>query len=132
MKFAISFLLIASLSFVSQQFMPWWSLVIVAFVISWLMGMRSWQSFLSGFLAIFITWGAYAIFLHQGNAGILTDRMANLLPFAGSSILLILGSAVFGGFMGGLGAATGSLGRDWLAPVSKPRNRGRNRKRMRR
>ncbi len=125
MKFLISTILIAALSFLSQQFLPWWSLVIIAFIIGWLMGLKGWASFLSGFLAIFLLWGIYAFVLNQGNEGILATRMANLLPLSGNPILLILVTAAIGGLVGGLGAATGSLGRQWASPTSSKKRKRR-------
>jgi len=128
MKFLISTILIAALSFLSQQFLPWWSLVIVAFIVGWLMGLKGWVSFFSGFLAIFLLWGIYAFVLNQGNEGILATRMANLFPLSGNPLLLMLVTAAIGGLTGGLGAATGSLGRQWASPAAKSKKRRRRRR----
>ena len=72
--------------------------------------LNGWQSFIYGFIGAALIWGIYATILNSGNGGILASRVGNL--FGGmNGITLILVTAIVSGIMGGLGAMTGSLGR---------------------
>ena len=74
-------------------------------------------AFWAGFLAIFILWGVVAYLFDQGNEGILSAKIAQILPIGevmgeGSNygLAMILLSAIIGGLSGGLSMMTGN----WL------------------
>ncbi|MGB8192543.1 MAG: hypothetical protein WCF67_11525, partial [Chitinophagaceae bacterium] len=79
MKFLISILLIALLSFTIGLYLPWWSLALVAFVVAALIHQRAGKAFLSGFLALFLLWGILAFIIDQQNQHILSQKVAQLL-----------------------------------------------------
>ncbi len=108
MKFIIAVLLIAVLSFIAGLYLPWWSLAIVSLFVILLIPMRSGKAFLSGFLGIFILWALLAVWVDIKNEGILSKKIASLFPLGGSSVLLILITALVGAIVGGFGALTGS------------------------
>ena len=66
-KFLVSILLIALLSFICGLFLPWWTIALAAFVVSALIPLTPLQSFFAGFLAIFFLWGGLAFGIDQMN-----------------------------------------------------------------
>ena len=108
MKFIISVVLIALLSFAAGLYLPWWSLAIAAFAVALLIPLKPWLSWLSGFLGVFLLWGILAIWIDMKNQHILSQKMAQLLPVGGSMFLLILLTAFVGGLVAGCAALTGS------------------------
>ena len=118
MKFVITILLIALLSFCSGLFLPWWGFAMVTFAVSALLPQRPILAFLSGFLALFLLWGGLAWFLDAANNGILSGKIARILPLGGSSVLLILVTALIGAIAGGGAALSGSyLNRKPVTPT---------------
>jgi hypothetical protein len=116
MKFVVTILLIALLSFCSGLFLPWWGFALVAFAVSALLPQRPLVAFFSGFLALFLLWGGLAWFLDAANNSILSAKIARILPLGGSSYLLIGVTALVGALVGGGAALTGSyLNRKRLA-----------------
>lgn len=108
MKFLVSILLIALLSFAVGLYLPWWSLALVAFLVAALIHQKAGRAFLSGFLALFLLWGVIAFIIDQRNQHILSTKVATLLPLAGSYVLLILITAIIGGLVAGFAAMAGS------------------------
>ena len=58
MKFFVSLLLTALLSFAAGLYLPWWSIAIAAFIVAALIPQSAVKSFLTGFTALFLLWGA--------------------------------------------------------------------------
>jgi hypothetical protein len=108
MKFIVATLLTILLSFLGGVYLPWWSVAIAGFVIAVLVRQRSWYSFFSGFLGVFLIWLAISAWVSYKNDGVLASRMASVLPAGGSTLLLMLLTGFIGGLIGGMGALTGS------------------------
>ncbi len=108
-KFLVSTLLIALLSFVCGLFLPWWAFALVAFLVSALIPLRPLAAFFAGFLAIFLLWGGMAWGIDWMNNSILSAKIAAILPLGGSVIALILVTAFVGALVGGGAAVTGSF-----------------------
>lgn len=109
MKLVTAILLTAILSFAAGLYLPWWSIAIVAFVVALLIPQQAWKAFLGGFIGIFLLWGILAWWINQENQGILSKRIAELLPLNGSAIVLILITAFAGGLVAGLAALSGNF-----------------------
>jgi hypothetical protein len=108
-KFLVSVVLIALLSFVCGLFLPWWTISLVAFLVSALIPLKPLQAFFAGFLAIFLLWGGLAWGIDWMNNSILSAKIAAILPLGGSVIALILVTAFIGALVGGGAAITGSF-----------------------
>src|SRR5882672_1665133 len=89
-KFFVSILLIALLSFVSGLLLPWWTIAVAAFIVSALIPQRPLAAFFNGFLALFLLWGGLALYIDVSNNSILSTRIAGVLPLQGSSVALLL------------------------------------------
>lgn len=109
MKFIASFLLIAVFSFLACLYFPWWSIAIVAFIISVIIPQRPGVSFLSGFISLFLLWGILSYWISAANEHILAHRVSLLILKNDSPIVLIIITALLGALVGGLAALTGSF-----------------------
>lgn len=115
MRFILALLLTASLAFLAGLRLEWWSIALVAFLVALLIPQTVSNSFLSGFAGIFLLWALLAFWIDHKNGSTLSQRMAELFKLGGSSILLILVTALIGGLVGGFAAMAGSS----LRPVPK-------------
>lgn len=107
MRFATAILLTALLSFAAGLYLPWWSLALVSFLVSFFMYQKAGLAYISGFLGLFLLWGLLAMWIDIQNEHILSTRMAELFPLGGESFLLILVTALLAGIIGGLAALSG-------------------------
>ena len=108
MKFFLGVILIAVLSAQAEYFLPWWTIAVVAFLVSLMLGFKPGKSFLLGFLGVGLCWFSFAMLHDYSNEHILSTRMAVLfkLPNYG---LFILVTVFVGGLVGGLASWAGAL-----------------------
>lgn len=109
MKFFISLLLTALLSFATGIFLPWWSIAVAAFIVALLIRQRPFLSFLSGFTGVFLHWGILSYLIDSANESLLSVKISKILSLGESAFLLILITAFIGGIVGGLSALTASF-----------------------
>ena len=108
MKILVAIILTALLFFVSGLYLPWWSIAIAAFISVLLIPLASGRAFLAGFAGIFLLWFLLALWIDVKNQHILSKKIAEIFPLGGSSIAIILVTALIGALVGGLGALSGS------------------------
>lgn len=108
MKLFVSIVLTALLAFIGGLYMQWWSLAIASFLVALLIPQKAGKAFFSGFLGLFLLWGILAWWIDIKNEHILSQKIATVLPLGGSSILLILATAIIGGLVAGFAAMSGS------------------------
>ena len=116
MRFLLATLLTVALGFVAGIYLPWWSIAMVSFLVALLIAQSPGSGFLSGFTGIFILWGLLSLWIDLKNESILSHKIAQVIPLGGSSVLLILITALLGAIVGGFAAMAGSS----LAPAIKP------------
>jgi hypothetical protein len=109
MRFLISVGLIVLFAFIFGLFMPWWSIALISFIVPLIIHQSPLASLLSGFVALFVLWGGLAWWIDMKNQGILSAKIAMILPLNGSAFLLILITAFIGALVAGLAALTGSF-----------------------
>jgi hypothetical protein len=107
MKFPVAVILTAFLGYVAPLYLPWWGFAITSFVVAVAIPQKPLKAFLSGFLALFLFWGIYALILDTKNDHLLSEKVAMILP-VGSGFALILISALIGGLVSGFAALTGA------------------------
>lgn len=105
------FLLIFILSLVAQFFLPWWIIAPVAFGLAFWKARTARKAFAAGFAGIALGWLGYSLFIHLRTEGILTERIAHVLPLH-NSLLLMLVTVLIGGLTGGMAALAGYYCRD--------------------
>lgn len=115
MKPIVTTILIMLLSFCACLYFPWWSIAIVAFLVSALIPQKPWISFLSGFIALFLLWGGFSFWISNNNDNILAHRVSLLIFKTESTFLLVFATALIGALVAGFGALTGSF----VRPVKK-------------
>jgi len=108
MRFLLSTLLTATLSFIAGLYLPWWSLAPVAFLVALLIKQNIGRAYLAAFTAIFILWGGLASLIHVRNQGVLSQRVAHIFPLNGNTFYLILVTAIVGALVAGFAAMSGS------------------------
>ncbi len=108
MKFNISFLLTALLSFAACLFFPWWSIAPAAFIVAALIPQKPGKAFLTGFTALFVLWGGLSFWISNNNEHILANKISVLILKMDNPFLLIVVTALIGGLVGGFAALTGS------------------------
>ena len=111
MKFLISILLTALLSFALCIFLPWWTIAIAAFIVALAIHQLPWKAFLSGFIAIFLLWSVTAWVISAANDDIMAGKVSMMILNQEGSLLLVLVTGLIGGLVGGFAALTGSLAR---------------------
>jgi len=108
MKFFVATLLTALLSFIGGLWFDWWILAVAAFLTAALVHQKPLKAFLSGFLGVFLLWALLSWWIDMQNQGVLSAKIAMLLPLDGSTFLLIVVSAFTGGLVAGSAALSGS------------------------
>lgn len=116
-KYIVSILLTALLSFVAGLYLPWWSIAVAAFIVSVFIRQKPAMAFLSGFLGVFLLWEVLAWWIDEMNNSILSQKIAQLLPLGGSSIILIFVTSLVGAVVGGVAALTASYLRKKEPPL---------------
>ena len=109
MKFIISLILIALLSFAVCLYFPWWLIAVVAFLVVALIPQSPVKAFCCGFSAIFILWFALSFWLSSNNNNILAHKISLLIIKIDNPYLLMFVTAFIGGLVAGFGALTASF-----------------------
>ncbi len=109
MKFFVSLLLTALLSFAACLYLPWWSIAIAAFIVAALIPQSAVKSFLTGFTALFLLWGALSFWISNNNEHLLAHKVSMVLLKMVNSWVLIFATAIIGALVTGFGALSGSF-----------------------
>jgi len=102
-NFVITLLFSIGLSFL----LPWWGIMVAAILTGFLIPLKKLPVFGIPFLAVFLFWFVYSFWLSKGNDFILAKKIAILLPLNGNQYLLILVTALVGGFAAGISGIFG-------------------------
>jgi len=125
MKFLIQVALTTLLSYIAEQHLPWWTISLCAAVVAIELAPSKMTAFLGGFTAISLLWMIVATSIDVHTNAILSTKIAPLLGFQSSTLLILLTGFV-GGMVGGMGALSGQQLRTLLAP-KEPRKARRRR-----
>lgn len=105
MRFPVQIIVIIILGYLLEQFLPWWSVAIAAFMGGILVNTR--LNFLAGFLAIGLLWIGKALVTDVSSDSEFADRVARIFMLHNKSILLLV-TFVLSGIVGGFAAMAGS------------------------
>jgi hypothetical protein len=108
MKFLVAIILTALLAFISGLFFPWWGIAFTSLLVAAIVHQKAGKAFLAGFLGVFALWVGLASWIDMNNNGVLSKKIAAVLPLGGNSIVLILVTGFIGGLVAGLAAMSGS------------------------
>lgn len=109
MKFFVAIILTALLAFISGLFLPWWGIAITSLLVAVIIHQKAGKAFLSGLLGVFFLWAGLAWWIDMKNNGVLSKKIASVLPLGGSAIILILVTGLIGGLVAGFAAMSGSF-----------------------
>ena len=108
MKFIVSAILIILFSFLSCLYFAWWSVAVVALLVSVFIQQKHLLSFICGFVSLFLLWGFLSFWISMKNNDILAHRVSLLIFKVDSPNLLIFATALIGAMVAGFSALTGS------------------------
>jgi hypothetical protein len=109
MKFSVATILTALLAFINGLFLPWWGIAVTSLLVAILVHQKAGKAFLAGFLGVFLMWAALAWWIDMKNHGVLSKKIASVLPLGGHAFLLILVTGLIGGLVAGMAAMSGSF-----------------------
>lgn len=117
LKYILSILVTALAAFVCGLYLPWWGIAPAAFLVSAAIPQKPAFSMLSGFLGVFLLWEVLAWWIDSKNNGILSQKIAGILPLNGSSALLIVITSLIGALISGFAALAGTYFRRLIYPL---------------
>lgn len=103
----LNFIATILLAAILSQFLPWWSVMLAAYITALFLSLKGGAVFLVPFLAILLFWAVYAFWLGNANDFILSKKIAVLFPLGGNAFLLILVTGFIGGLAAGIAALFG-------------------------
>lgn len=109
MKSFAHFLTILILAYVAGMVLPWWSVALVAFIVTLVMPLSPGKSFFSAFMAIFVLWMVLAFYLDVRNDHLLANRMSEMILKVRSAPLLGVISASIGALVAGFAACSAAF-----------------------
>jgi hypothetical protein len=104
---SINFIATIILALILSQFLPWWSVMLAAFITAIFFSLNRVVVFFVPFLAIALLWIVHSFWLGNANDFILGKKIATLLPLKGSVSLLILITGIIGGIAAGVAGIFG-------------------------
>lgn len=111
MKFIFKVILTATLCYVVELFLPWWTVAIVSFGVNVAFPTKGFNAFLSGFLGVGLLWLGMAWMIDAQSGGLLTERVAGIFELTNPIWMIALTGGV-GGLVGGLAGLSGTLFRN--------------------
>ena len=106
MKFFLQLLLAILLAYLLQLVLPWWIVFVGAGIAGLVISGNGFSTFAAGFLGVGLLWLVQAYLIDRANESLLSAKVAELFSL-GSSLQLILATALVGAVCGGFGALTG-------------------------
>ena len=88
-------------------FLPWWSIMLAAFLSAVFVPLKKASVFFIPFLEILLFWSVYCFVLSSANDFTLAKKISELLKIGGNPYLLILVTGVIGGLAAGIAAVFG-------------------------
>ena len=111
MKFIVAMALTALLGYAAPLYGPWWAFVLTSFIVALVVHQKPFKALIAGFAGLFLLWAVMAFYMDAENNQLLSQKVAQILPLGGSSLLLIVITALAGGLVSALAALTGSFAR---------------------
>ena len=98
--------------FAAQMFLPWWSIVVVAFLVGCFVHDSAARSMVYGTAAVTLLWSIFASWQSSANGGLMSGTMSDMFSGKVSGTQLIFVTGLIGGLVGGFAAMTGTLFRN--------------------
>ena len=103
-------MIIMVLAFLCQSIvgLPWWTVYVIPFLISYLYAKKESHALIVGFISIFIFWGLISLFKDMNNDSILSSKIGALFMGLGPWGMIIV-TSILGGIIGAIGGWSGIL-----------------------
>lgn len=121
MIFILRLLLIGILSYLSIHYLPWWSVLVVAGVVSFAIGGKGSHAFFSSLLAVGVLWMVMNYMLYVQDGGFLADKVSQMMQVNNAYLLIVLS-----GLITGLCAGFGGLSGQALRSIFSGKKRSRS------
>lgn len=106
MKFLAKFIIIGILTYLFEQFLPWWSIALAAFMGGMIFKSRGLNAFLAGALGVGLVWLGVAWLIDYQTDSILTSKIAGILKLENKNLIIAI-TVLLGSLIGGFSAWTG-------------------------
>ena len=106
MNFIFRILLIGISAFYIPESLPWWTIIIIPFVIGVIFEDNLLSHFLSSFIGVGVAWLFLMLNFDLETQSILSSKIINILEVSSVNFLIIL-ITLIGGVISGLGGLTG-------------------------
>ncbi len=106
MKFILKLFLITITCYFLLEEYPWWTVIVIAFIVSVTIKTNGFSSFSSSFLAIAGLWFYKAYTIDMETNSLLTNKIAELFMINNAFLIIII-TALIGGLAAGFGGLTG-------------------------
>ncbi len=103
----LNFVATVVLAIVFSFFLPWWSVMLAAFITAAMFSLKRAAVFFIPFLAVFVFWAINSFLLANANDFTLAKKIAILLPLGGNPYMLMLVTGTVGGLAGGIAGTFG-------------------------
>jgi hypothetical protein len=103
------FLFILILAYVAGIALPWWSVALVAFLVTLVLPLPPGKSFFSAFMAVFVLWLFLTFYADVRNDHLLANRMSEMILKVKSAPLIGVLSAFIGALVAGFAASTAAF-----------------------
>ncbi len=107
MKLIGKIILIGLLTYFGAFLLPWWTVMLAAFLVCFLIEGSGVGSFVSGLLGGGTVWMAYAWYIDVKTDSVLSSKIIELFPFD-DKIMLVLLAGLVGGIAGGVAGIAGN------------------------
>lgn len=107
MNLFVRIAIIAGLSVLAQRFLPWWSVVLVAFLVEAIFGKGKDTTFFSGFYGVAIPWMIYTGYIDTVSESILSVRILELFKLPPYGFVMVIITGFLGGLYGGFASVVG-------------------------
>jgi hypothetical protein len=109
MRLISAIITVIVLSAILENFLPWWIIAPVAFIVCYLFKLKWAQAFLAGFLGLFLLWGGMAFFIDLGNEHILANKISVLFFKSVQPFAIVAMTGLIGGLVAGFAGLSASF-----------------------
>ena len=106
MNFIFRILLIGITSYCIVEPIPWWSIILIPFILGLIFEDNFLSHFLSSFIGTSVAWLFLMLSFDLETQSVLSDKIIDILKIS-SVNFLIISTSVIGGIVSGLGSLTG-------------------------
>ena len=109
MKLISAIITVIILCAILENYLSWWIIAPIAFVVSYLFRLKWYSAFFAGFVGLFLLWAGMAFFIDHSNEHILAGKVSVLFIKSAKPMVIIALTGIIGGLVAGFGGMAGAL-----------------------